>query len=1132
MHRTKKRSDSIKGRAGLVWHWLPCLVLAVSLAATLLAWHRLENETRTRGEARFHSLSDDICQRLSNRLQENETVLLGGAALFNVQGEALTRQHWRTFAASLRLQSTNPGILGFGYAIWLPAVQAPALIQAVQAEGYPNFAIAPSGDRPVYTAIIWLEPFNAMNQRAFGYDMYTEPVRRTAMERARDSGQTSVTGKVILVQEGEREIQNGILMYVPSYRDAMPLDTVQQRREALRGFVYSPIRMNDLVAGALGNIPGEIDFTIHDRREAGSDTLLYNSAQLRQQMAPADRTSRFHTTKQIDIFGVSWHLHFASLPAFEQDYSQQQSFFLLLAGMLISGGLALLTYQQGRSRQQVLIIAAQMREQLVAQQKFALHLQQSPLAVIEWDEQGMITAWNPAAQNIFGYDPADALDQPIALLMAAEQRQQMEQFRACREPGKATWKNLTKDGKTIDGEWFTTTLKDQTGRMLGGVALVQDITERNRSELALRHERNLLQAVMDGARNSHLVYLDREFNYVRVNRIYAESCGYTPEAMIGKNHFTLYPNAENEAIFRRVRDSGQPFEVQDKPFEFPDQPQRGVTWWNWTLTPVLDESGRVIGLVFALHETTKRKRLELALQASEAQFRRMFEEHGASMLLIDPLGGRILKANRAAVEFYGYSQGMLQSMRIDQINCLPKKNLAKILKQVSQGELKEFSVPHRLADGTVRTVEVHTAPIAFGDRTANFSIIHDITTRMEAEEERNRLETQNIQLQKAESLARMAGAIAHHFNNKLQSVMMSLEMVRDLVAATPSSEHQQIERLSASALKAAETAAEVSKLLLTYLGTTGCEFSVLDLATLCRDYQPILRASIPEGIDFRVGALPLGVMVRANAGQMQQVLSNLVTNAWEAYAGGQGSVSLEFSTVDGGTLPARHRFPPDFHAESTAYICMQVCDNGGGIKEQDVERLFDPFFSSKFTGRGMGLSAVLGIVRAHKGAIVVDSVEGQGSTFAVFLPLVQISGMQQRPVAPVTMALPTSGTILVVEDEIVTRKLVSEMLGRLGYTVLEAQDGLQALELFAQHRHSIVCVICDVIMPRMNGWETVAALRQHAPHLPIILASGYSEAQVMDGRQEDTALSFLEKPFRFNQLRQRIAAMLHEPTVP
>ncbi len=142
---------------------------------------------------------------------------------------------------------------------------------------------------------------------------------------------------------------------------------------------------------------------------------------------------------------------------------------------------------------------------------------------------------------------------------------------------------------------------------------VHEITERKQAETALAQakrasewEQGILQAIMDGSKNSHLVYLDRNFNFVRVNETYAQTCGYRPEEMIGKNHFALYPHAENEAIFARVRDTGEPFEIRDKPFEFPDQPERGVTYWDWTLTPVKNPDGQVEGLIFSLHETTER----------------------------------------------------------------------------------------------------------------------------------------------------------------------------------------------------------------------------------------------------------------------------------------------------------------------------------------------------------------------------------------------------------------------------------------------------------------------------------------------------------------------------------------------
>jgi PAS domain S-box-containing protein len=1096
------------------------------LTATLFIWRNIDEEIIKRGEIRFTNRIEEITQQVISRLQDNETILLGGRALFDVHGDTLTRKEWQTYAASLQLGTTNPGILGFGYSAWLPADKAPALIRAIQTEGFPDFSIHPPGNRPQYTAIIWLEPFNKMNQRAFGYDMYSEPVRRAAMEHARDTGKTSLTNKVVLLQEMEAIPQNGVLMYIPTYRAPLPTDTVHQRRTALRGFVYSPIRMNDLIFAALKKLPAGIDFSIHAGSKISPDNLLFSSIQAEHRPSTANHDAQYTVSKSLDIYGTTWLFSFASLAEFDREYNHTQSRDLLLAGILISLGLGWLTYVQGRSRRQALIIADQMREQLVAQQKFAHHIQQSPLAAIEWDMQGIITAWNPAAQVIFGYASSEALGRHISILLPEKKLEQWEEFSAATPTNKSTNVHLTPDGRVIDCEWYTTTLLDDNGGPLGMVALVQDVTERNRTEQALRQERNLLQNVMDGAKNSHLVFLDRDFNFVRVNQTYAETCGYTPQEMIGKNHFALYPNAENEAIFVRVRDTGEPFEVQDKPFEFPDQPERGLTWWNWSLSPVRDGSGDVSGLVFSLYEITQRKQLEMALQASETQFRLLFEEHSAIMLLVDPSNGQIVKANKTAAEFYGYSLEQLQSMTIFQINQLPRDNIFKILNQVSTGTLNDFAVPHQLADGTIRMVEVHTAAIPFEKKLVIFAIIHDITDRVEAEKERQRLETKNTQLQKTESLSRMAGAIAHHFNNKLQAVMMSMEMVREIVTeplATTAS--QQIEKLVTSALDAAGAAAEVSRLLLIYLGSAPCKFTLLDLVVVCRKYQPVLLASVPECIEFRTESMPLGLMINSNANNLQQILTNLVTNAWEALPNRQGKVSLSIYAASAADIQPENRFPSDFKPMTQRYACLEVSDNGIGIKKPDIDRLFDPFFSNKFTGRGMGLPTVLGLIRAHKGVITVNSREGQGSTFRVYFPLVRLGEEQETRKLQVASREPTGGTILVVEDEIVTRRMVSEMLKRLGYTVLEAEDGLQGLEMFNQHRESIRCILSDIVMPRMNGWEMIAAIREQSPEIPIILCSGYNEAQMMEHELSDQPHAFLEKPFLFSKLKEALTSI-------
>lgn len=994
------RSEKRQRRPSILPFGLPLVVLSITLTTTFLLWQNVDQRISERAETRFQNQVDDITRRLVSRLQDNETILLGGKALFGVRGESLTREEWHVYASSLNLAATNPGILGFGYSVWLTPEKVPTLVADIRNEGFPDFTLTPAGERPAYTSIIWLEPFNVANQRAFGYDMYAEPIRRSAMDLARDTGNTSITGKVVLVQEIEAHKQNGVLMYVPSYHVGMPTTTVQQRREALRGYVYSPIRMNDFAYGALNNMPQDIDFSIYSGQEPKEEQLLFSSWQAeRRPPAPITYHSKFSVTNTIDIYGNTWCLSFRSLPEFDTGFNQNQPLILLIAGTLISIGLSLLAFMQSRSRQQALIIAEQMREQMLIQQKFTLHFQQSPLAVIEWDEQGTVTAWNPAAEKIFGYAPDAALGTTLSFLFPDTGLQSLDSLLPHDAINKIIRQNRTCGGGVIDCEWYSTPLKDADGKILGMVALVDDITER--------------------------------------------------------------------------------------------------------------------------------KQLERALQASETQFRLLFEEHGAVMLLIDPVNGHILKANHAAAEFYGYSQNQLEKMTIGQINCLPPENIAQIIRQVNEGVLNQFAVPHRLADGSIRTVEVHTASISVKDSSVNFAIIHDITTRIQAEEERERLEAQNIQLQKSESLARMAGAIAHHFNNKLQAVTMSLEIALDLLARSDSTEHtQQLSKLAESALQSAGAAAEVSKLLLLYLGSAPCQFSLLDLSVICTNYQPILRATIPESIDYQVKPMQMGLMVNANANNIQQILTNLISNAWEACPDQHGTVRLSVHSVQGTDIPTEYRLPADFAAEKRQYACLEVEDSGIGIREEEINRLFDPFYSSKFTGRGMGLPAVLGIVRAHKGAVTVESRQGEGSTFRIYFPLMQLSTVQ----APAKKrALPQrhhGGTILIVDDEEVIRKMAGEMLKRLGYVVFAAADGFQAVEIFKQHQGSIDCILCDVVMPRMNGWETISAIRQRAPDIPVILASGYNEAHVMVGHEEISVQAFIEKPFLFSKLKEKLREVL------
>ena len=1109
--------------------WLfPALVLVASLTATLYLWQISSREVQHLAQTQLNNHAKEITGQILKRLQENENILLGGNALFSARGGALTRQEWHQYAASLRLEINNPGVLGFGFSTWVPQALLADHLTAIRAEGFKEYAITPPGERPFYTSIIWLEPFTEMNQKAFGYDMFAEPIRQAAMTRARDTGETSISGKVILVQEGKQDIQNGIIMYVPSYRQGMPAGTVEQRQAALRGFVYSPIRMDDFVHAALINIPEHVAIAVYNGKEALPEQLLFSSQPPPQPSFPDENIPAFFTSRTIEAYGATWHLAFAGLPSFAQQFNPSRSLIILLIGTLASLLISMVAFMQTRSRRQALVIARQIADELLARQKFALHIQQTPLAVIEWNEQLVVTAWNPAAEKIFGYPADDAMGELLTFLFPPDEqatiRATLQAILSEKRNNNGNYTNITRQGNTITCEWYSAALVDQQGRIIGAATLVSDVTAAKNAEEQLRTERNLLYSVMNGTRNAHLVYFDRDFNFVHVNQAYAQTCGYRPEDMMGKNHFALYPDEENEAIFKRVRDTGESFEVYDKPFEFPDQPERGVTWWDWMLNPVKDQTGNVTGLVFSLIETTARKKAELALQASELQFRLLFEQHSAIMLLIDPVNGRILNANEAAARFYGYSRATLRRMDIYAINTRSKEEVLVVLKEVQEEKERHFITTHRLADGSMRNVEVYTAAINIDKRQLIFAIIHDITDRVKAEADRDRLEAQNRQLQKGESLSRMAGAIAHHFNNQLQAIMISLELISDTV-----DEPQKLPATRSiidTAIRSAEKAAEVSNLLLTYLAKVHVTFEPLDLAATCGKAQPIWLASKPKNVDFQIDLPAAGPVINANASQLQLLITNVLTNAWEACEDRPGRVTLVISTVDEEAISPNFRYPVDFKPSTRKYACIAVTDTGCGMPEQVFDQIFDPFFSTKFTGRGMGLPVALGIIRAHQGVITVESQAGRGSTFRVYLPITAQVVQKRKPLSGATHVSPGHGTILIAEDVPLIREIVATMLKSLGYAVLQAEDGVQALELFEQHQQEIVCVISDIVMPRMNGWQTLKALRRRSPGLPVIFASGYSEAQILEENHEEMPDIYLEKPFQFAKLRHALADVL------
>ena len=310
------------------------LLLILCLALTIWAWRVANRDAEADTRTRFDVRKTEIINALHARMAAYEQVLRGALGLLSA-AEEVSRAQWRAYVQTLRVEQHYPGIQGIGYSKWIPAADKDAYIAQIRAEGFPGFIIRPVGRRDVYTSITYLEPFDRRNQQAFGYDMWSEPKRRAAMQTARDTATTQISGKVTLVQEIDTDVQVGFLMYLAHYgRGGVPA-TVEERRVALAGFVYSPFRMGDLMEGILGRALPDIHLEIFDGDEMWAGSLMYDSQSAAS--VPTQAKGLVPTdTAHLSIYGHTWTARLTMLPVFSVSSGEDRPLIILVSGGLIS----------------------------------------------------------------------------------------------------------------------------------------------------------------------------------------------------------------------------------------------------------------------------------------------------------------------------------------------------------------------------------------------------------------------------------------------------------------------------------------------------------------------------------------------------------------------------------------------------------------------------------------------------------------------------------------------------------------------------------------------------------------------------------------------------------------------------
>jgi PAS domain S-box-containing protein len=523
-------------------------------------------------------------------------------------------------------------------------------------------------------------------------------------------------------------------------------------------------------------------------------------------------------------------------------------------------------------------------------------------------------------------------------------------------------------------------------------------------------------------------------------------------------------------------------------------------------------------------DVTGRHRAEQALRESAQRFRELAELLPQAIFETDTRG-KFTYMNRHGIELLGLTAADLAA-GVTMYDVVPPQyhhevagNFAEAIEgRRPRGVGREQHVHSR--DGHQLEVVIHSNLILRDGAPAGLrGVAIDVTAQKRAEAERQRLEAKMLQSQKLESLGLLAGGLAHDFNNLLVGILGNAELAITDLARSPQAVRR-LERIK----RGAQRASELANQMLAYSGKGQTIVERIDLSAAVAELSGLVESGVTRKgrLHFELARdLP---PIEADATQVRQVVMNLILNAAEAIGDAPGAIVLRTGVTDA----TPEALADAWGAEAVApgrYVFVEVTDTGCGMDEATKPRIFDPFFTTKFTGRGLGLAAVLGIVRQHRGAITVESAPGSGTTFRVLLPA--------APSATVVVAPPPrpgewrgSGTVLVVDDEEEVREVAGDMLRALGFGVRTAANGREALAAMERHGTEVVAVLLDLTMPVMNGAETFPRLRELAPELPIVLASGYGEHDITARLTPTGRAAIVQKPFALETLRRKLRAAM------
>ncbi len=737
-----------------------------------------------------------------------------------------------------------------------------------------------------------------------------------------------------------------------------------------------------------------------------------------------------------------------------------------------------------------------------------------PFCVFEADLKGNIQFVNRTGLDWFGYSPGDlaAGFNVYQLLVHDDVDRARENIRRLLHGGDLLQREYRVQRK--DGSVFTVLIRTRIISEKGVPVCLQgsliDISDLKQAEKERERIISLLRATVESTADGILV-VDTAGKIAHFNRRFKEIWRIPDEVLAqGEDEraleFVLDQLADPQGFISKVKHLyTMPLAESFELLTFKD----GRYFERYSRPQML--AGQPVGRVWSFRDVSERKRSEEALLESENRYRALFEAASDAIFMMK--GSYFYECNSRTLEMYGCRREQIIGASPDLFSPpfqpdgrSSREKAMERIEAAYAGQPQFFEWVHCRADQTPFTAEVSLNRIELSGTVYLLAIVRDITGR-------RRLEEQLLQAQKMEAVGILAGGVAHDFNNILSTIVGygSLLQIR-LPADAQAKEY--IERI----LSSCERAVSLTSSLLTFSRKQEIELKPVEINDVIYNFHKILARLIGEDIEFSLQLDSQPLVVDADVRQIEQVLMNLATNSRDAMSrGGKLVIRTDIAVLrkHAGEIPAG------------SYAVVTISDTGSGMNQEVRAHIFEPFYTTKETGKGtgLGLAIVYGIVKKHSGFITVDSTPGTGSAFTIFLPL--RPGGRRKPGGRRQERIPSgSETILLVEDDPAVRQVTRSMLEEYGYTVLEAVDGIAALDMFRRQRERIQLVLCDLIMPKMDGRETLAEIRRMKKDVKAIFMSGYTADIIADKGIVDTGIQLLLKPLKPAELLRRVRAVL------